>query len=94
LEISITWRTQKVSAKESATDYGEALAAIQRAVKKLESLCCKAAVSHDPHDLVHVQWLVQGIREECTEIERWSVYALPAVGVEEFDWMHPPGMRH
>ena len=83
-----------MSAKESATDYAEALAAIQRAVKKLESLCCKAAVSRSPEDMVHVQWLAQGIREECTEIERWSVYALPPVGVEEFDWMHPPGMRH
>jgi hypothetical protein len=52
------------------------------------------AVSHDPHDLVHVQWLAQAIREECAELERWSVYALPEVGVEGFDWMHPPGMRH
>lgn len=77
----------------NAVDYAEALTAIQRAVTKLESVCCNAAVSRSSADLGQVRQLAQGIRAQCVELERWSTHALPVVGDGGFDWMHPPGVE-
>lgn len=87
-----------MGAKPLRTDYAQALTSIQRQVRRLESLTCKAAVGRVAADLMAVQSALQTIREDVAAIEAWTVEALPEVPVAtargEFDWMHPPGMRH
>jgi hypothetical protein len=94
----ITWKKQKMNAKQLRLDYAAALVSLQRELRRLESLACKAAVGRVPADLMAVQSALQTIREDVSAIEAWTVEALPEVPVAaargEFDWIHPPGMRH